>query len=57
MEEFPNLKKPQPLFHSLKEAFLEMLRILKEQIQFKNNLLNTYQATGLFIKTSEKARF
>lgn len=48
MEKFPNLKKPNhfPLF--TERSLSRMLRILKEQIQFKNNLLNTYQASGLF---------
>lgn len=54
MEEFPNLKNKPTTFllrfhYLLKETFLEMLmRILKEQIQLKNNLLNIYQAYGLF---------
>lgn len=57
MEEFPNLKKTQPLFHSPKEAFLEMLRILKEQIQFKKIIYWTPTKQLDSSKTSEKARF
>lgn len=52
--EFPSLKKSNhfsskiPLFTE-KAAFPEMLtRILNEHMQFKNHLLNIYQASGLF---------